>query len=339
MEFEKILSLYDYDLPEELIAKTPVKPRDSARVLVYNRTTDKISEDIFRNITKHLPARSVLVFNETKVLPARLELKKETGGAVKILFLGISGDMIRVMADKPMRPGMKLILKDKNSFLVQRRDKRFWLLRPLFAVGNIYEIFEKYGTMPIPPYIKNSPLSEAELKKEYQTVFAKNLGSVAAPTAALHFTNRLLNKIKRAGHEIIFITLHVNLGTFAPLTEDNFKTGRLHSEYYEVGRRAAARLNAAKARGQKIIAVGTTSLRALESATKNYKIVNLKGITDIFIHDFNHSLIRANKRMRPARPARSVRFVDGLITNFHVPKSSLMMLVAALIGREKLLEL
>lgn len=342
--FEKILTRYEYNLPEELIAKEPARPRDSARLLVYDCAMGKISEDIFRNILNYLPPKSVLVFNETKVIPARLEVIKITGGKVKILFVGVERGFIKIMSPKPLHAGEKLGFAKNKYFMVQKRNGKFWLLRPSFPIKNIYKILEKYGEMPIPPYIKNSPLTKSELKKEYQTVFARTPGSVAAPTAALHFTRGLISKIKKAGHEIVFITLHVNLGTFAPLTEENFKTKKLHKEYYEISSWAAKKLNVAKSREKKIIAVGTTALRALESATKNDRLKKLKGETDIFIYDQGSSLIRANKRIggvdnSDLSKKYKFNFVDGLITNFHVPRSSLLMLVAALVGREKVLEL
>jgi S-adenosylmethionine:tRNA ribosyltransferase-isomerase len=331
--FEKILGLYDYDLPAELIATEPAHPRDAARLMVYDRQTGKISEDIFRNIGKYLPPKSVLVFNETKVIPARLPVRKTTGGKVKILFVGVERGSVKVMSPKPLREGEKLSFASDKYFTVRKNDGKFWLLRPSFHIKDIYKILDKFGEMPIPPYIKNSPLTKSELKKEYQTVFARTRGSVAAPTAALHFTRRLLAEIRQAGHQIIFITLHVNLGTFSPLTEENFRTGRLHSEYYEITPLAARKLNVAKARGQKIIAVGTTSLRALESAVRNGVLKRLSGATSLFIREDHTPPIRPNEGYS------KFTFVNGLITNFHVPRSSLLMLVSALAGREKVLAL
>ncbi len=336
---EKILARYDYNVPADLIAREPARPRDAARLLVYDRLTRKIGEDTFRNIVKYLPPKSVLVFNETKVIPARLELQKTTGGKVRVLFVGVEHGWIKILSPKSLRISEKLSVKNRH-FVVVNKESQFWFLRPSFPVKDIYKILEKYGEMPIPPYIKNSPLSKSELKKEYQTVFARWPGSVAAPTAALHFTESLMSKIKKAGHEIVFVTLHVNLGTFAPLTEGNFKTGKLHLEYYEIHPSAADKLNIAKSHGRKIIAVGTTSLRALESAEEGGQLRKLKGETDVFIHGNSIPLIRPNEGYdRKLVDYGRFGFVDGLITNFHVPRSSLMMLVAALVGREKTLQI
>ena len=184
-------------------------------------------------------------------------------------------------------------------------------------------LFEKYGNAPIPPYIKHTPLSSAELKKQYQTVFAKNSGSIAAPTASLDFTKRLLEKLRKTGISTQFVTLHVGLGTFAPLTEENITQGKLHKERYAIDSKTAAFLNRAKKEGRPIIAVGTTAVRALETASdKKGKLAKLSGETDIFI-----------------REGYRFRFTDGIITNFHVPRSSLLMLVSAFVGRERLFEL
>jgi S-adenosylmethionine:tRNA ribosyltransferase-isomerase len=269
-------------------------------------------------------------------------VKKETGGIVKILFIEIVGPLIKVMANKSLTPGLILSLfthrtiRPKGSILVvKKRIGKFWLLEPSFPVKEIYKILDQYGEMPIPPYIKNSPLTKSELKKEYQTVFARARGSVAAPTAALHFTKNLMTRIKKAGHEIIFVTLHVNLGTFAPLTAENLRTGKLHTEYYEISVPAAKKLNQAKKAGRPIIAVGTTSLRALESGSKNSRLTKLGGKTNLFIGGRSYGTIRPNGPMKEYK----FKFIDSLVTNFHVPRSSLLMLVSALVGREKLLGL
>ena len=343
--FEKNLVRYDYDLPEELIAKEPAHPRDAARLLVYNRKTGKAKDDIFRNIIQYLPPKSVLVFNETKVIPARLAVRKKSGGVVRVLFVGIEGGLIKVLSPKKLKIGECLAASVAVYFTVAKSKDKFWFLRPSFPVKDVYIILEKYGEMPIPPYIKNSPLTGVELKKEYQTVFARRAGSVAAPTAALHFTKNLMAKIKKAGHEIVFVTLHVNLGTFLPVTIENLETGKLHEEYYEISKTAARKLNRAKKSGRAIIAVGTTSARTLESSLgRDKKIKKLSGLTSLFIHENLIPLIRPNEGYKEGYKGELVDsggfgFVDGLVTNFHVPRSSLMMLVAALIGRQKILEL
>lgn len=322
-----MIEKYNYKFPEELIAQKPASPRDSARLLIYNRKSGKIQYDIFANIADYLPKNSVLVFNKTKVLPARLILFKSTGGKVKVIYLETlpagrqaSENLIKVMADRKIAVDSDLKLSSKIHFKVVRQDEKFYFLKPSFPLSKLFGILEKYGVTPIPPYIKNSPLGEKELREKYQTVFASDKGSVAAPTASLHFTKRLMKKMKKSGIGIRFITLHVNLGTFAPLTEENLKSGRLHEEYYEISKKDAEFLNRSKKSGRKIVAVGTTAVRALESASDDSgKLKYISGKTDIFI-----------------REGYKFKFVDSTVTNFHVPKSSLLMLVSAFIGRKKL---
>jgi len=329
-EFKKELLKYDYDLPEELIAQKPAVPRDMARLLVYKKNTGEVFFDDFFNIAKYLPKNAVLVFNETKVLPARLELKKETGGKVEILYLQKRGELIEVLSDRKLNVGAKLVLNNKIKFEIAGHEEKVYLLKLILAENlsgdknqaKIESILEKYGSAPIPPYIKHSPLSKKELREKYQAIFAKNAGSVAAPTASLHFTKRVLSKIKKSGIEIKFVTLHVGLGTFATLTEENLKTKKLHQEFYNIDKKTAEFLNKAKKEGRTIIAVGTTVVRTLESASKMGQLNNLSGNTGIFISE-----------------GYKFDFINGMVTNFHVPKSSLLMLVATLIGREKLFEL
>ena len=317
------MTRYDFSFPAELIARAPASPRWSARLLIHDRKTRRTEWDVFRNIGKYLPPRSVLVLNETKVLPARLVLRKATGGRVRALYLATEGKDIRVMADRPVREGESLVLEAKLSFRVGKRDGKYLLLRPSFPVRRLAAVLAAHGTTPIPPYIKNPPLSEARLRREYQTVFARRAGSVAAPTAALHFTPALLHSLRRAGHAVRFLTLHVNLGTFAPLTEEALRTGKLHREFYEIPAGTAAYLNRARAAGRPIVAVGTTVVRALESAADaKGRLRKLSGGTDIFI-----------------RPPYRFRFADRLITNFHVPDSSLLMLVSAFASRRTVLGL
>ncbi|MEK7181214.1 MAG: tRNA preQ1(34) S-adenosylmethionine ribosyltransferase-isomerase QueA [Patescibacteria group bacterium] len=320
---KKLIERYNYQFPKELIAQEPASPRDSAQLLIYNQKNHSIKFDNFFNLTKYLPHGSILVFNETEVIPARLVLRKETGGKVKALFIEESHELVKVMADRKLIPLSKLFINKKLFFTVQKQEEKFYLLQPSFNLRILSQILEKYGETPIPPYIKNTPLKEGELREKYQTIFAKTKGSVAAPTASLHFTKRLFKKIKTQGFGVEFITLHVGLGTFAPLEEGNFKLGRLHEEKYFIDPRVACALNHAKKIGRPIIAVGTTTARTLESASlKNGKLKNLNGATDLFI-----------------REGYRFSFIDGLITNFHVPHSSLLMLVSALVGRERLLEL
>jgi len=319
------LALYDYVFPPELIAREPAHPRDSARMLVYNRKTEVVSFDTFAHICDHLPRNAVLVFNQTKVIPARMELTKETGGVIETVYLGQENGLLRVMASGKITSGDNLRWKEGHFFIVEERDGKFALLKPSFPLNDFHTLLDRYGETPLPPYIKDSPLSETERRTEYQTVYAKTEGSVAAPTAGLHFTEELLKKITQHGCAVRYVTLHVNLGTFAPVTEDQLQQKKLHEEFYEIDEDTAAFLNTAKAEGRPIIAVGTTTVRTLESAVETRHVASLRrlsGMTDTFITEDD-----------------TLSFVDGLVTNFHVPKSSLLMLVSALTGREKLLEL
>lgn len=313
------LAKYDYQVPANLIAQAPAKPRDAARLLVYDRTTGTTVFDTFRNLAVHLPERSVLVFNRTKVIPARLWCTKATGGRVQVFYIRHSGRFIYAMCDRPLTAGAVLSITPNLRLNVVEREGALWVLRPSFAMSRLMQVLERHGSTPIPPYIKHSPLPERALRSEYQTVFARNKGSVAAPTASLHFTPRLLAALKKAGHEIRFVTLHVGLGTFAPLSDAQLKSGRLHEERYSIDKTTAHALSRFRKQGRPIVAVGTTVARTLESwAVSGKKTAD----TDIFI-----------------REGYRWKFVDALITNFHVPKSSLMMLVASLVGRTKLLSL
>lgn len=327
---DDILGPYDYELPHEFIAQAPAEPRDSARLLVYDRATGEATFDTFSNITAYLPTDAVLVFNQTKVIPARMRLTKETGGAVEALYLGDSRGGIRVLASGKIAPGDVLRWEDGHTFTVEEREGKEARFHPSFPMTRFHELLEAYGETPLPPYIKESPLTEEERRREYQTVYAKETGSVAAPTAGLHFTPELLEKIREHGCDIAYVTLHVNLGTFAPITEEDIRRKRLHKEAYTIDEDTAAFLNRAKEEDRPIIAVGTTTVRTLESATAYSpddedavpRLERLSGVTDIFLTEDD-------------LPA----FTDGLITNFHVPRSSLLMLVSAFTGREKLMEL
>ncbi len=321
--FENLLQRYDYAFPPGLIAQAPASPRDSARLLVHRRKTGETEEAVFRDIGRFLPPRSVLVLNETKVIPARLQLTRSTGGRIAALWLGTANGRIQVLANRRLRPGEFLRLQGDTGFTVDGPDGRGWLLTPSFPIARLHRLLDRHGDMPLPPYIKQSPLTRAELRREYQTVFAKEAGSVAAPTASLHFTRGLLAKLQKSGIRIVRVTLHVHLGTFAPLTEEQWKTGVLHSEEYRIPPVSARVLAAARAAGDPIIAVGTTVVRTLESASDEQgRIVRPSGNTNLFIQE-----------------GYRFRLVNGLITNFHVPKSSLLMLVSAFAGRDTVLEL
>lgn len=321
-----MIARYDYTFPSELIAKAPAHPRDAAKLMVFDRATDQISFSTFKDIGKFLPEKSVLVLNETKVIPARLKLMRSTGGVVQVLCLGAvssSRGSIRVLSPKKLREGEFLTLHKKEGFVVKKYVQKEWLLEANFPLPKLQKEMEKFGTMPLPPYIKHTPLTEREIKREYQTVFAKNPGSIAAPTASLHFTKKLLHDLEKQGHRIIRITLHVHLGTFAPLTEEQWKGGKLHTEEFFIDQRSVRALDIAKREGRKIIAVGTTVARTLESASDRHgKIIKSSGTTDLFI-----------------REGYPWKMIDGLITNFHVPRSSLLMLVSAFAGRDSVMDL
>ena len=311
-----------YDLPPEQIAQTPAEPRDSSRLFVYDRAKDKVEHRIFRDITDYLKAGDVLVINNTKVLPARLYAHTEHGGLIEILLLKrLERDKWEVLA-KPGRKcavGKSFKIGDKLSFTVEGiTDSGERIIN--FSYDGVFEnILEEVGSMPLPPYIKE----KLKDKDRYQTVYAKTDGSAAAPTAGLHFTPELLEKIRSMGVEIVEVLLHVGLGTFRPVKEDIITDHKMHGEYYEVSEQAAAAHNRAKAEGRRIIAVGTTSVRTLESATGEDGVVRAgSGETYIFIY-----------------PPYKFKCVDALITNFHLPESTLIMLVAALVGREKILSL
>lgn len=319
----RFLHRYDYALPRKLIANFPVAPRDSAKLLVYKRNEDKVFYDTFLQLPEYLPKGALLVFNQTKVLPARLVLTKDTGGRVRALCIGEYGGCVKALSEKTLAVGSKLWIKHPLCFLVQGKEHSFYFLKPSFSLSRLPRVLEEYGITPIPPYIKNTPLSEGELRVKYQSVFAKERGAVAAPTASLHFTSRLLLKLKRRGFDCRFITLHVGLGTFASLTEETLRRKKLHGEQYIIDRSTAYVLNQAKKAGRPIIAVGTTVVRTLESAAdRKGHLGRLSGETQLFI-----------------REGYRFKFVDGMVTNFHVPKSSLLMLVSAFAGREKVFEL
>ena len=315
------LAAYDYHFPEALIAQEPARPRDAARLMVYDRATDETLLDTFANITDYLPERSVVVFNETKVIPARMTVaagEKE----IDVLCLKQDGNLLRVLAPRAVQPGMALSWAGHSLECVERDGKEA-ILKPSFPIDRTVPLLEEFGKTPLPPYIEAKTMDERERRAEYQTVFAKNPGSVAAPTASLHFTPELIERIKAAGHDVCYVTLHVGLGTFAPLTEEQLKTRTLHEETYFIDEDTADFLNRAKQEGRPIVAVGTTTVRTLESAAvEGDSITNRYGTTTLFLS-----------------PENPPRFVSGLVTNFHVPKSSLLMLVAGFVGRNQLMKL
>ncbi len=315
------LAAYDYHFPEELIAQSPASPRDAARLMIHDRKTGETSLDTFAHVVDYLPERCVLVFNETKVIPARMELDL-AGKTIDVLCLGVDGDHLRAMAPRAVQPGT---VATWAGFMLEcvGRDGKEAIFMPSFPVTETEALLEKFGKTPLPPYIEAASMTEDERRSEYQTVFAKSAGSVAAPTAGLHFTPELIERIKASGRDVRYVTLHVGLGTFAPLTDEQLKTRTLHEEAFRIDDDTADFLNAAKNAKRPIIAVGTTTVRTLESASEDgITITNNYGKTTLFLS-----------------PENPPRFVDALITNFHVPRSSLLMLVAGFVGRNQLMKL
>ncbi|MCL5435945.1 MAG: tRNA preQ1(34) S-adenosylmethionine ribosyltransferase-isomerase QueA [Patescibacteria group bacterium] len=322
MDINSKLGKYDYRLPKELIAQAPATPRDRARLFVYDRKARKVVFDRFANLAEHLPRNAVLVFNETKVLPARFVVKRATSGRVKLLYLASVGKNIEALSERRLLAGEKLYVSGKVFFTVIKKTGSVYTLRAPFDRSTLVDYLIRRGEAPIPPYLRHTVLSGAKLRRAYQTVFAKSPGSAAAPTASLHFTKGLMKKLRAAGFATKFVSLHVGLGTFAPLTATNLRRGKLHSEPYAIDKKTAAFLNRVKSEGRPIVAVGTTVVRTLESAASAGRLKKIHGSTRLFI-----------------RAGDKIKFVDCLITNFHVPRSSLMMLVSALTGRKKLLAL
>lgn len=311
-----------YDLPEELIAQTPVEPRDSSRMLVYNRANNCIEHKHFYDLPEYLNAGDVLVINNTKVLPARIYGHKSgTGGKVEFLLhkrLNLTDWEVLVKPAKKATVGAEIEFSDKlRASVIEYKGEGLRNVR--FTFDGVFEdILSQIGEMPLPHYIHE----ELKEKERYQTVYAKESGSSAAPTAGLHFTPQLLDKIKAKGVEIAEVLLHVGLGTFRPVKVDNILDHKMHSEFYSVSEQAAQIVNSAKQEGRRVIAVGTTSVRVLESAFKNGQLQVESGETSIFIY-----------------PPYQFKAVDALITNFHLPESTLIMLVSAFMGRENALNM
>ena len=312
---------FDFDLPERLIAQTPLKKRDESKMLVLDKKTGEVEHKKFYNLIDLLDKNDVLVLNNTKVMPARIIGEKEDTNAVIELLLLKQEDNCWECLTKPakrVKIGTTInfgngLLKAECTGLGEEGIRKFKLIYN----GILYEILDKLGEMPLPPYIHE----KLQDKDRYQTVYAKVMGSAAAPTAGLHFTKELLNKLEEKGVTILYVTLHVGLGTFRPVNVDNIKEHHMHSEYYEMSSEVANKLNEAKKCGKRIISVGTTSTRTLETIMNLYgEFKECSGWTNIFIY-----------------PGYEFKAIDALITNFHLPKSTLVMLVSALAGRENIL--
>ena len=316
------LSDFDYELDEELIAQTPLKDRSSSRLLVLNKNTGEVEHKHFTDIIDYLNKGDTLVVNDTKVLPARLiGEKEETHAVIEVLLLkNTEGDVWECLTKPAKRVKVGSVISFGDGLLKCKclEEKEEGLRIVEFSYDGIFvEILDKLGTMPLPPYIHE----KLEDKDRYQTVYAKNLGSAAAPTAGLHFTKELLDKLKDKGVNIAYLTLHVGLGTFRPVNVENILEHHMHEEYYEINEEACNIINKTIENGNRLVAVGTTSVRVLETVASKYgKLVPCSGWTDIFIY-----------------PGYEFKIVNNLITNFHLPKSTLVMLVSALAGREKIL--
>ncbi len=309
-----------YDLPEERIAQTPAEPRDSSRLLVYNRTEKRIENKIFREVEEYLQEGDVLVVNNTKVIPARMYALTPHGGVVEVLLLkryDLKTWEVLMRPGKKGKIGVKMTIGNELSFTVKDITESGERIVEFEYEGSFEDVLSRVGTMPLPPYIK----AKLENQARYNTVYSKVDGSAAAPTAGLHFTDELLEKLKAKGVEIAEVLLHVGLGTFRPVSEEIITDHKMHSEFYEIKEEAAERINRAKREGRRVIAVGTTSVRTLESvANERGEVHACSGNTEIFLY-----------------PPYKMKCVDALITNFHLPESTLIMLVACLTGREEIL--
>ncbi|MCM1338387.1 MAG: tRNA preQ1(34) S-adenosylmethionine ribosyltransferase-isomerase QueA [Muribaculaceae bacterium] len=321
------LSDFDYELPEELIAQMPADKRQNSKMLVLNRTDNTVEHKHFFDIVDYLDDNSILVLNNTKVIPARLYGTKETGAKIEVFLLEAAADNQKLWSalikpSKRVKPGTEITVSPELKIKPIKRleDDGEWLVE-LNYNGDLFDILHRIGNIPLPPYIERKLQSE-ELKQfdinRYQTVYAKDEGSVAAPTAGLHFTKDILKKLKEKGVEIVYVTLNVGLGTFRPVKCENILEHKMHSETFEITQDAADKINKAKSEGKSIVAVGTTTVRTLETAYQKYGCIKA-------CHDHSELFIY---------PPYEFKVIDKLITNFHLPKSTLLMLVSALAGKD-----
>ncbi len=314
------LNEFNYDLPKELIAQEPADPRDSCRLLVMDKVTGERSHRHFRDILDEIREGDVFTFNNTKVIPARLYgKKKDTGGKVEVLLLTPKGNDVWEILVNPGRkalPGQEIQFSDRFSCTIIDKTEFGGRLAKFHYQGDFDDWLDQIGEMPTPPYI-HKKLAD---KDEYQTVYAKFKGSAAAPTAGLHFTPDLMEEMKKRGAELLFVTLHVGIGTFRPVEEENIEDHEMHREWYTIDKETAERINAAKKEGRRVIAVGTTSVRTLESASQSGEIIAGNHWTNLYIY-----------------PGYQWRIVDAIITNFHLPESTLIMMMASFAGKEHIL--
>lgn len=321
IDYEK-RSTYFYNLPEEMIAQNPIEPRDSSRLLVFNKETEQIEHKKFYNIIDYLKKGDVLVINNTRVIPCRLlGVKDGTGAKIEVFIIkriNLTDWEALVKPGKRLQVGAKVKFNDELSCeIIGHTDFGGRVVRFIFD-GTFEDVLNRAGSMPLPPYIREK-LKNSE---RYQTVYSKTNGSTAAPTAGLHFTPELLEKIREKGVIVLEVLLHVGLGTFRPVKADNILDHDMHSEYFEVTDEVANQINLAKQEGRRVIAVGTTSVRTLESSAKDGKVVPQKNNTKLFIYP----------------PKYKFQIVDCLITNFHLPESTLIMLVSAFAGYKQTME-
>lgn len=310
-----------YDLPEELIAQTPVEPRNSSRLLFLSKNDGEIQHKNFTNLFQFLKKGDCLVLNNTRVLPARIfGIRKDTGAVVEFVLLKQKGtNLWECLAGpgKKAKTGYEFKFSDKLTATVADVLPDGNRIMQFYPEGEFFAVLDEIGQMPLPPYIKE----KLEDKERYQTVYSKNLGSAAAPTAGLHFTNEMLEELNNKGIKVAYVTLHVGLGTFRPVKVDDVTQHKMHSEWYEVSKETADIINETKENGGRVICVGTTSCRTVESVAQKYgKITECSGDTDIFIY-----------------PGFEFKCMDGLITNFHLPESTLIMLVSAFAGYDNVM--
>lgn len=321
-----LLSDYDYNLPEDLIAQMPADKRENSRMMVLDRKNGTITHKHFYDIVDILEKDTLLVMNNTRVLPARLIGHKDTGAKIEVFLLsqkeGKLWDVL-IKPSKRIKPDTVIKISDELSVKAVKRleENGEWLVELIYESNNILDVLHRNGQIPLPPYIERKTPDE-DLKKldfeRYQTVYAEDEKSVAAPTAGLHFTKEILQKLENKGVELAYITLNVGLGTFRPVQCDNIEDHKMHSETFEISEKAATQINEAKAKGKKIVAVGTTTVRTLETAYQKYGCIKP-------CHDHSELFIY---------PPYEFKVIDNLITNFHLPKSTLLMLVSALAGKD-----
>jgi len=308
------LDQYDYELPPELIRREPLEPRDSARLFIYDTATDMVRFDVFRNLAQYLPAESLMVLNDTRVRPARLWLRKPTGGKIEVFVLvnewGGAG-AIPALVDRRISIGDRLSFPNGDGLVVVEQQEAKFFFR-MESTRTLFELLDEFGETPVPHYLESDEKDERKLRERYQTVFAATGQSVAAPTASLHFTDAVFQSLAMKGIGRASITLDVGLGTFAALSESSFEIGKLHREFVTVSAETVDVLNQARSAGKRVVAVGTTVTRTLETVGREGHVIPFAGSIDTFIY-----------------PPHEFKMVDILITNFHLPKTSLMLLVDA----------